>query len=227
MIETIVQFFKQLKWQDYTTAVSLLFGIFTIIAYVEQRNSNKKNKDIMSFVEMNINKNVTEEEIKELKNRKVTMESQVLLEIPKLARMSVLKEQVQVYEKIISESYLKMKKALIELNEQSTTDFIDPEIEKSILDKIVPEYERKNKLEREQTQLTIFSVCMGIIAAFLPYPLNTIIIAVLSFPIIKSLIVIAGIQYPKEKIRSFIKYSLLIIFAITAVFILIIVFIVR
>src|SRR5215469_10382129 len=74
-------------------ALGILFGLITLIAYLDQKRSARQQADVMAYVKRNMTKEVTEETIAALSTQLKLMQKQTKEELPKLARIAVLNEQ--------------------------------------------------------------------------------------------------------------------------------------
>jgi len=96
-METILCSISNLKWQDWAAAVGIIFGIITLLAYLDQRRANKKQNTLIEFVKRHVDKEVTEETIRKLDAQREALQRQVREHIPALARSAVLREQAEAH----------------------------------------------------------------------------------------------------------------------------------
>ncbi len=187
-MQSIIDSVKSLTLQDWATAGSLIFGIITLLAYLDQRRNNKKQENLLEFVDRHVAKDISEERIKELEQQQESMQEQVSQNIPALARAAVLQEQSEAHANATSKHFLEWKRLQDEMENSPSGGIIDPSIEKVIIDKLVPKYERQEELDNIRNRITMISVALALISGLFPYPLNSLVGAILALPLISSLL---------------------------------------
>lgn len=206
-----------LTWQDIATVFGILFGIISTIGYIEQRRSSKDQAALIEFARLNVDKDITKESIKSLQNREADMQQQITKSIPVLARVAVLKEQRQGHAEAISTHYQQWRKIEKELNDTDTAIQIEPEIEKQIIDRILPKYEREYAIKRQRNRITAYSVAMALVNSLLPDPTDLILTLALAFPLIISLFRLFRLQEDSKVIIRYISTFLRAIYIILIV----------
>src|ERR1043165_9629762 len=91
------------SFDNVAGAVGILFGIVGIVAYLEQRRSERAQQDVIKFVQRHLDKSITEETLAKLSDQLKLMRQQTDEEIPKLARRAVLQEQAERLKTVIAE----------------------------------------------------------------------------------------------------------------------------
>jgi hypothetical protein len=180
----LVLFFQRLTWQDWATALGVLFGILSLIAYIEQRRATKNQNVFVEFAKRNVDKQVTEEQLRELATQKLSMERQVAQAIPALARSAVLGEQLAVHARALAEHYQRwvtISEELKSTNQQQAD--IDPAIRAAIEDKLIPSHEAAQRRDDLKTRLTILGVASGLAATALPSPADYLVQGVVAIPL--------------------------------------------
>jgi hypothetical protein len=183
-----VLFFQELTWQDWAAALGVLFGILSLIAYIEQRRATKSQNVFVEFAKRNVDKQVTEEQLKELANQKLNMERQVAQAIPALARSAVLREQLAVHARALADHYQHWVAINEELRPANQQADLDPAIRAAIEDKLIPSHEASQRRDDLKTRLTILGVASGLAATALPPPANYLIQGVFAIPLFAALI---------------------------------------
>jgi hypothetical protein len=171
-----------LKWQDWATLISICFGIVSLIGYIDQRRTARGQNSITAFAERHVQKDISEEAIAKLQEQRVAMEQDVKLNIPALARTAVLKEQAEMHARAIGQHYVEWKQIQSE-TVSPTGGKLDPELEKMIVDRLLPSFERQVALDRLRNRVTVLSVALALVGNALPYPLNTLASILLAFPL--------------------------------------------
>jgi hypothetical protein len=164
------------------------FGVVGVIAYLEQRRTAKGQETIIEFVKRNVAKDISEEAIKALERQRSTMQTQVTENIPALARAAVLKEQAVVHAAALSRHFLEWKRIQDELGTSPTGGQLDPVIEATIVDRLVPRYEQEAALGAARNRITAFSVALALAGNLFPWPMNVIVIGFFSIPLVTSLV---------------------------------------
>jgi hypothetical protein len=179
-MQVIVDFISNLRWQDWMTIGGFLFGLVTLIAYVEQRRSNKSAAKIAQWVERNLDKDISEEEIKKLLAQRAAMQEEISRNIPALARMAVIREQVELHRKATAEHFAAWQALSAELASPTTLPGVDPQIQSVILDRITPQFERQQEVDRLKTRITILSVGVAAASTVLPFGLGSVLALIVS-----------------------------------------------
>src|SRR4051794_32863338 len=173
-MQSILDLLKGLTWQDWTALAGFAFGIISIIAYIDQRRSAKGQADIIEFVKRNVDKDISDETIKQLQAQREAMERQVNEHVPALARAAVLKEQAEAHASAVSQHYLEWTRIQRELQESPSGGNLDPAVEKIIIDRLVPKYERQVALDKARNRVTVLSVALALTGSIIPNPLDSL-----------------------------------------------------
>ena len=135
----------------------------TVIAYIDQRRKSSSEKKLIDFVERHLERDISKEEIIDLQAKKRKMEEEVSVLVPQLAREAALRQQEHMLQTGMLSYYVEWKKTKEELDGLEIEISLDEKLEKAVLDRMVPEYERKEKEQSYKDRLTILS--MGIVFA--------------------------------------------------------------
>jgi hypothetical protein len=180
MGQQLIDFVANLQWRDWLTIGGFLFGIVTLIAYIEQRRSTKDAAKLIKWAELNLDKTISEEEIKKLLAQKSAMEDQIAQNIPALARIAVLKEQAELHRTAIAEHFSAWEKLTSELGSAVPIPGLEPQIQTAILDRIVPRFEREQEVNRLRTRITVLSVGVAAASTVLPFGLGSVLGVILA-----------------------------------------------
>ncbi len=196
---TFASSLSALKWQDWSTIISLIIAVFSLKAYFQQKKSSKEQSAIIDFVNRNLDKDISGEKLSKLHDKCSILESQIKDDLPNLARIAVLKEQADFNAKAIAHHYNEWNQIVNELKNHPIEFKIDKEIEKTIIDKIIP----KDQLNQIQYKILILCIALIIIPQLLFYPLS-----LLSKVLFVTIIVCETINYYKLKrvSKNFINY---------------------
>jgi hypothetical protein len=189
-----MQTIQNLTWQDWLTAIGFIFGIVSLIAYWEQKRANKQQETFFEFAKRHVDKDITDEQLKLLLAQKLSMENQVVQQIPSLARMAVLKEQAELHNNAMTENYVQWKKITDEIAAKENVSSIDPKIEALIVDRILPQYEIRRLQETVRTRVTVISVSMARASSVLPFPIRNLIVYLLAIPLAGNLLRLFSMQ---------------------------------
>lgn len=175
---------ERLTWQDWAAACGVVFGIVTLLAFLDQRRSAKKMEILATWAGLNLDKTMSEKEIRGLLSQKADMEDQVRHKIPALARRAVLHEQRKLHEKAVAEHFTAWQLTSHELGLKDAASSISPELQKVIVEDIVPPFLRHERRDRFRTRVTVLSVILAVFATLLPSPLGGIFALLMSVPLI-------------------------------------------
>jgi hypothetical protein len=173
----------QLGWRDWLAIGGFGFGLVTLLAYLEQRRSARGTATLAKWAELNLDKSISEEQIRNLLVQKAVMEEQVARKIPALARTAVLQEEASLHEKSISEHFAAWQNITRELQAESLHSGLDPQLQQAILDLIFPRYTRHERRDRFRTRVTVITVALAASATVFPYPLNSAVALLLVLPL--------------------------------------------
>jgi len=202
MAQHVTNFLTALKWQDWVALAGFLFGLISLIAYLDQRRSAKRTAKISEWAERNLDKSVSEEQIKQLLGQKAAMEEQITRNVPALARTAVLQEQAELHAKAIADHFASWKSLTEELGSRSPVPGLDPGLQQVILDRIVPRFQRQEQQERLRTRVTVLSVGLAISSAILPFPLSSALPILLGIPLLSAAVRLLALNIEDEE-RAF------------------------
>jgi len=176
-----------LTWSNFFVGSSFMFGIVTLVAYLDQRRTNRENKALIAFARNEINK----EEVKELLELKENLEDDINNKIPGLGRIAILAEQSEFYEKVINENFIALEetKRQMELTGVKSPNHLNPVIKNYILNLIMPRHKREVQLSKVRDKIIIYMGLIVATKAFVPfnwsYSLTFILGFYLTYEIIK------------------------------------------
>jgi len=222
----VLHFLRSLTWQDLAAAAGVVFGIISTIAYLDQRRSSRGQDTLAEFARRNIDKDISEEDLKQLAAQRAAMNREVNENIPALARQAVLKEQLELHARAIAQHFNTWNEIAVELDQHQNSSAIDPTLRATILDRILPSYENERKIERLRNRITALSVALGLSGTLLPYPLSSLVAFALALPLVLSLLRFVQMQMEPTAFVNFIRqvgqvaYALVVGFAAFLVLIL-------
>ena len=166
--------------------LGVLFGLVGLIGtfYTVQARINKKKEDstykyLFDLAEKNIDKTVTEDilrqkkdEVKKQSDKIIELQSKIEKEIPRQARMAVLRDKFYTISETLSENFRSLKKIENELNEVNLDETIPKEILAEIENEIAPSYLLKERRSNTKNYITIITTAVAIISALLPRPFD-------------------------------------------------------
>ncbi len=190
--------------QDIVTIIGLITGIIGVIAYLEQRSISKDQKDIHEYVRLNLDYSITQKSLEELVNRHQKTEED-LGKIPVIARISILKEQANILSGLVAKYYSEWKSISDELKALPQKAEIDPFIERTIIDKVVPDYEKRRKRETLKDRITVLSIGLAFSKSVLPSETNLIIGLALAVPLASYAIQFIKVSAEDRELQNILK----------------------
>jgi hypothetical protein len=179
-----MDFAYRFTWQDWVTIVSLVFGVVSLIAYLDQRRSAREMTILAKWAGLNLDKSMSEAQVRELLTQKAVMEEQITRKVPALARRAVLQEQSKLHEQAIAEHFATWQTIANELESKASLSVLEPQLQQALLDRIVPRYMRRERRDRLRTRVTVLSVVLAVFAASLPSPLGSIFGGIMALPLL-------------------------------------------
>jgi len=146
-----------------------------LIAFIEQRRSSGEAAKLAKWAELNLDKTISEKEINELLETKAEMEIQITQSIPALARLAVLKEQIELHRKAIAEHFSAWSELSKELETAPSVPGLERHIQDAIVDRIIPRFQQEQEIGRLRTRITVLSVGTAAASAMLPFGLGSIL----------------------------------------------------
>src|SRR5262245_12128298 len=134
----IAEFITRMTWQDWATALGVVFGLIGFIAYWEQRRASRQQETLVEFARRHVNREISEETLKKLTEQRLALEYQITQRIPQLARLAVLREQAERHAKAAAEHFVEWQQITSELGEQTAVPGLDPALERTLVDRLVP-----------------------------------------------------------------------------------------
>ncbi|MFQ6404513.1 hypothetical protein ACIDE9_07065 [Methylophilus sp. 'Pure River'] len=175
MTQQMISFVLGLEWKDWLTIGGFIFGIVTLIAYIEQRRSAKGTAALTKWAELNLDKTISEQEIKRLLAQKSEMEEQITKNIPSLARVAVIKEQAELHRQALAQHFSTWQKLTAELESSVPVPGLDPKIQNVILDQIIPRFQQEQEINKLRSRITVLSVSIAAASAVLPFGLGSML----------------------------------------------------
>jgi hypothetical protein len=174
-IQQILDFVTSLRWQEWLTIFGFLFGLVTLVAYIDQRRSNRQGSKLAEWAERNLDKSISEEQIRDLVGQKRSMEAEIRSSIPALARAAVIKAQVQLRRDAIAEHYIAWEALNHELATEEAVARLSPEIRDAIVNQVMPDYLKEQEQNRLRTRISVLSVGSAIVSSIIPFGLGALI----------------------------------------------------
>jgi len=173
----------QITWRDCLAIASFIFGIVTLIAYLDQRRSGQRTTILAKWAELNLDKSISEEQIRNLLVQKALMEEEITRTIPALARTAVLEEQAKLHEKALCEHFAAWRVITLELESKKLQSGLDPQLQEAIVDRIFPMHMRHERRDRFRTRVTVLTVGLAASATVLPHPINSVCAIAMVLPL--------------------------------------------
>jgi hypothetical protein len=190
----IIDFVSKMTWQDWATLGGFLFGIVTLIAYLDQRRGNKRNQVLIDFATRHVSKDISEETIQSLEQKTQILQAQIAQDIPIMARKAVLAEQRAMHVNAASLHYARIRQIDLNLAQTPSVSQLDPIVEKFISSELLPGYEFAEKKDAVRLSLTIYSGAAALVGALLPEEVRGPLLFFLAGPITVNLLRLAVIQ---------------------------------
>lgn len=206
-----------LTWRDWATVVSVLFGVITLLAFLEQRRSLGQQADLIQFVRRHVSRDISEDAIRNLEKQRAAMQVQVAQHIPALARAAVLREQADAHAVAVSQHFIEWQRIQGILGTKSSGSALDPAIEAIVVDRLVPRYERQATQDRLRNRITVFSVALALVSALLPFPLSSAAAAVLGIPLAATLLQFFRTSAEPEEVRRTLRPIALVLYVVSCV----------
>lgn len=185
--------------------VPILFGfvgfcgsIASIISFTASRRSKKKYDYLLKLADLNIEKDITEEDIEAKKNEATllsekvdNLQIQIKKSIPVEAKRAVLLDRFDAAVTMVIHAHQDLLKTKKDLNELGQQRNIPKEILRAVETEIEPKYIRREKISTRKTILTVLSALAAACSTLLPYPVGRyfgVALIILSLPVIISLV---------------------------------------
>jgi len=202
-----MEILNQITWQDAVTGLSVVFGLITLIAYLDQRRSNKEQSRMLEFVNRHLDKDITIEQINQLKDKKSKISIEVNDKIPTLGRIAILEDQADFYNRGLITNYQELKIINDKINllkTQSSITEVDPEIKNYLLREISPKYKFQELKQKSRDRIISLLAIIIAVGAIFPLGLDFYIQFVfgfyLVFEVLKYLVLDSDKKSDKEKL---------------------------
>lgn len=209
LLDRIYEYAVSIPWRDLVGAIGLFFGAISFRAYLDQRRENKNSKSLLDFVNRHVDKDISEDALKDLKDKLAEMEKQVDRELPILARRAVLKEQAEVHAKAISRHYRELKAIDSELRTEYCSDQIDDKIREKIVDRISPRYEKEWELNELRNKIAAICVLVAFSSVFF-FPIGMIVCTLFAYPLFSASLRLLKLQGISIEIFRNAKFVILV-----------------
>ncbi|TGV03622.1 hypothetical protein [Flavivirga rizhaonensis] len=211
------KFIEFLTWQNFFTGAGFVFGIITLIAYLDQKSTNKKQSEILDFVKNENNKQA----IIELEKTKINLESEINEKIPGLGKRAILEEQMEFYEKIVAENYNELKNIKLKLdNDSLNRENLSPTIKNYVLSDLYPKYYSNELKNKTRDRIIIFIALVVLFGTLLPFGFGAYLIIPFGFYLIYEVLKLSILNSDSNEIHNKIFKTVLFILRIALLIIL-------
>lgn len=161
-MEKLVEF---LTWQNFFTGTGFVFGIITLIAYLDQKSTNRKQSEILDFVKNENNKKL----VVELEKTKANLENEIVEKIPGLGKRAILEEQMEFYKKVVADNYKELKEIEKQVGHESLNKInLSPTIKNYILSELYPKYHLTELKNQTRDRIILFIGTVVLSSIFAP-----------------------------------------------------------
>lgn len=198
-----------------TDLASIAFGIigivgtiYTILSWKASKKDKKINNYLFSLAEKNLDKDITDEQLKRKREeigkyseRILFLQEKIEKEIPQQARVAVLKDKLHSQNEQLVITYNSITAIKQELNGLESESQIPEEVQSAIEKEINPEYLEKERRSNLKNYLTIITTTAAILSALLPYPYNkwiSVPLSVIALPVVYQLF---KSSWPKDSLQ--------------------------
>ncbi len=190
--------------------LNILFGVIgaigTVLTVISVRSSQRDKRSykfLLDLAEKNIDKNITEAQLKEKKeevDRAVAeierLQAQIKKDIPIEARKAVLRDKLNSQYIELTSTYKNVRSVKDELAALGVSEEMPPDLMKEIEKEISPQYLLKEERENLKTYLTVFTTLSAIASAVLPWEISRVVASLCLFA---GLIILIS-SLPKEMV---------------------------
>lgn len=176
------------------------FGGITLIAYLDQRRSTKMQSEIYDDIKLFTKMSKSKEEIEHLMMQRQQIEDQIENRLPLLARFAVLRQEASTHADAAAKHYSEWKKIITELKEIPQNALIDQKIESAIVEKMIPDYEKRAARDALRDRITVYSIALVLLNSIIPF-----IGLILFIPIASDLLKLLNISSDKLVLQKTIK----------------------
>ena len=212
---SLMEIIQTLPWTNILAGLGVLFGIITLLGYIDQKRSNRELKTVITYLQRELDRDITEEEINKLKNKKDELESEVKEKIPKAGKIAILQDQSEYYQSVISDNFKSFEGIQTKLNQLGANDpanELSPSMKNFILNEISPKYRLKNIKNKVVEKIFVLFALIFVAGTIMPtnYLIKVILSLVLLFEVLKYYILNSSSEEEKEEKYKFSKLILLI-----------------
>lgn len=199
----------KMDWNFMGFFVGFLSLLWVLKAEIDKKQQKKRNQYILHFLDLNINKDISEKKLQQLDEEKQNRETKVKHldrhikeEVPKLARITFAMEQLNQAKDNVMEAYQKWQK--LETNVRYVADdflLVPKEISHAIEEQLQPEYIKRKKISHLQSSLAVSGALMGLISftrGIIPIDLYFPLIVPLAGYILFALLKLKSLQIKKR-----------------------------
>lgn len=196
-LDSLLQFIQQ-HWVSFIIAVVGLVGsIASITSWIQGVRTKRKYDTLFKYVDLNVDKTVTEEQISQKRKQVSTIDSQIkslkqqiAVDIPREARKAVLLDRLHSITEDLTRNHAEIiatKKKLLVLGHGST---LGDDILRVVRHEVQPKYLIRERLSQNRTMLAAVTAASAVCSTILPYPIGRMLGAALLITAIPSIITI-------------------------------------
>lgn len=198
-----------MDWNFMGFFVGFLSLLWVLKAEIDKKQQKKRNQYVLHFLDLNINKDISEKKLQQLDEETQNQETKVKQlnrhikeEVPKLARITFAMEQLNQAKDNVMEAYQKWQK--LETNVKYVADdflLLPRVISHAIEEQLQPEYIKRKKISHLQSSLAISGALMGLISftrGIIPIDLYFPLIVPLAVYILFALLKLKSLQIKKR-----------------------------
>ncbi len=171
-MEELLEYFT---FQNIVTILSLLFGIVTLLAFIDQKKSKKDKKVVNEFISRHLERDITIEEIESLTEKRTSLNDEVTKKIPQIGKISILKYQADFLKNEISQNYESLNyvnSQMKKISKEQVLDDLSPEISKLILNELFPKFKRENFIRKIKDRIIVLIALIIVSGAIFPFGLD-------------------------------------------------------
>lgn len=175
--------FVQQHWIAFLVGLLGVIGsVASITSWIQAVRAQRKYDSLFKFVDLNVDKTVTEQQISQKKQQVTTIDAQIqtlkqqiVVDIPREARKAVLLDRLQSMTEDLTRNHseiIEIKKKLLSLGHGSA---LGEDILKAVRHEIQPKYLIRERLSQQRTILAALTAASAVSSTLLPYPFGRIL----------------------------------------------------
>lgn len=204
--------------------IGILFGIISTVSYLQQRKRYRAQDYLFKLAEKHLDAEITDEEIQAKKRDLADIlqsREKIKKEVPKLAKITVLKDKAEGHKNIFLENYNKWKECINEIGSIEFSSELPTEIRKEIEEDLLSNFLKTELIKKLKTQITLLTGLLAFVS-FLTIgvirELLVLLLVIIGIPIILKLFLITSSEKAKEKVLKITLLVITLIFFILGVF---------